>query len=95
MTLAGVSTRQEIGKYQVYFVSSLAPVVVSLYLLYISSRRTLCGTLDYLPPEMVAKRTHTAKVDHWALGVLTYEFIVGSAPFEASGSEGILETLCA
>lgn len=48
-------------------------------------RTTLCGTLDYLPPEMVAHRPHTERVDHWALGVLTYEFLVGSAPFEGNG----------
>ncbi|OCH90459.1 kinase-like protein [Obba rivulosa] len=45
-------------------------------------RTTLCGTLDYLPPEMVEGRDHTEKVDYWALGVLTYEFICGAPPFE-------------
>ncbi|CAL1713551.1 unnamed protein product [Somion occarium] len=45
-------------------------------------RTTLCGTLDYLPPEMVEGRDHSEKVDLWALGVLTYEFIVGNPPFE-------------
>jgi aurora kinase len=54
-------------------------------------RQTLCGTPDYLPPEMVAKltrnnnnnnRSYDEKVDLWSLGVLTYEFLVGEAPFE-------------
>ncbi|KAJ6172419.1 Serine/threonine-protein kinase ark1 [Penicillium chermesinum] len=50
-------------------------------------RQTMCGTLDYLPPEMVAPRAgsenyYTEKVDLWSLGVLTYEFLVGEAPFE-------------
>ncbi|TXT13366.1 hypothetical protein VHUM_00733 [Vanrija humicola] len=45
-------------------------------------RHTLCGTLDYLPPEMVEGKEHTSKVDLWALGVLCYEFIVGGPPFE-------------
>ncbi|KAM0747553.1 kinase-like protein [Meredithblackwellia eburnea MCA 4105] len=45
-------------------------------------RTTLCGTLDYLPPEMVEGREHSDKVDLWALGVLTYEFLVGVPPFE-------------
>lgn len=46
------------------------------------SRKTLCGTLDYLPPEMVEGKEHNEKVDHWALGVLTYEFLCGVPPFE-------------
>lgn len=46
------------------------------------SRKTLCGTLDYLPPEMVLGKEHSEKVDLWALGVLTYEFLCGNPPFE-------------
>ena len=53
------------------------------------SRTTLCGTLDYLPPEMVEGKPHTDRVDYWALGVLTYELLVGTAPFEASGPSGV------
>ncbi|KIM78445.1 hypothetical protein PILCRDRAFT_824329 [Piloderma croceum F 1598] len=49
-------------------------------------RMTLCGTLDYLPPEMVEGREHSEKVDYWALGVLTYEFLIGNPPFEDRNS---------
>jgi len=45
-------------------------------------RTTLCGTLDYLAPEMVEKKSHDAKIDLWSLGVLIYEFLVGGPPFE-------------
>ena len=45
-------------------------------------RQTLCGTLDYLPPEMVEGKDHNEKVDLWSLGVLCYEFLVGVPPFE-------------
>lgn len=49
-------------------------------------RETLCGTLDYLPPEMVNPRnqdkSYDERVDLWSLGVLLYEFLVGKAPFE-------------
>ncbi|KAL3566400.1 hypothetical protein D5086_031815 [Populus alba] len=46
-------------------------------------RRTMCGTLDYLPPEMVQSVEHDASVDIWSLGVLCYEFLYGVPPFEA------------
>jgi aurora kinase len=49
-------------------------------------RNTLCGTLDYLPPEMIKSGSkdnwYNEKVDLWSLGVLMYEFLVGEAPFE-------------
>ena len=51
-----------------------------------SRRKTMCGTLDYLPPEMIKSGTsdnyYNEKIDLWSLGVLTYEFLVGEAPFE-------------
>eukprot|EP00243_Klebsormidium_subtile_P013813 TRINITY_DN9388_c0_g1_i1.p1 TRINITY_DN9388_c0_g1~~TRINITY_DN9388_c0_g1_i1.p1 ORF type:complete len:347 (+),score=92.39 TRINITY_DN9388_c0_g1_i1:560-1600(+) len=50
-----------------------------------SRRQTLCGTLDYLPPEMVEGREHDAMVDVWSLGVLLFEFLFGVPPFEAAG----------
>eukprot|EP00033_Pygsuia_biforma_P004355 GCRY01004774.1.p1 GENE.GCRY01004774.1~~GCRY01004774.1.p1 ORF type:complete len:378 (+),score=75.00 GCRY01004774.1:188-1321(+) len=50
-----------------------------------SRRHTLCGTLDYLPPEMIEGRDHDKSVDIWSLGVLMYEFLVGHPPFETEG----------
>lgn len=48
----------------------------------------MCGTLDYLPPEMIEGHTHSEKVDLWCIGVLCYECLVGNPPFEtASHSE--------
>ncbi|RIB07331.1 Anthranilamide 10 bound To Auroraa [Gigaspora rosea] len=48
----------------------------------IQRRRTICGTLDYLPPEMVEGKEHDEKIDLWSLGVLCYELLTGTAPFE-------------
>lgn len=50
-----------------------------------SRRKTLCGTLDYLPPEMVAGEAHDRGVDVWSLGVLAFELLYGAPPFEAQG----------
>ena len=47
-----------------------------------SRRATLCGTVDYLSPEMLLQEPHDERVDHWCVGVLTYEFLVGKPPFE-------------
>uniref|UniRef100_A0A182JR94 Aurora kinase n=1 Tax=Anopheles christyi TaxID=43041 RepID=A0A182JR94_9DIPT len=52
-----------------------------------SSRTTLCGTLDYLSPEMVQGQPHTKTVDLWSLGVLAYELVCGKAPFLATTYE--------
>jgi len=46
-------------------------------------RHTTCGTLDYLPPEMVEGEPHDHNVDIWALGVLLFEFLTGRPPFES------------
>merc|ERR1712142_887937 len=51
-----------------------------------SRRATMCGTLDYLPPEMIAGDLHDERVDHWALGILTYEFLCGKPPFESESN---------
>ena len=53
---------------------------------FVGRRGTLCGTLDYLPPEMIEGKMHDEKVDLWSLGVLCYEFLVGKPPFEAQGN---------
>ena len=37
----------------------------------------MCGTLDYLSPEMVEREDHDYRVDIWSLGVSCYEFCNG------------------
>jgi len=53
-----------------------------------SRRETFCGTLDYLPPELVNSVPYDEKVDVWALGILLYEFLTGETPFIAKTKEG-------
>lgn len=46
-------------------------------------RNTMCGTLDYLPPEMIESKDYGPEVDIWTVGILCYEFLVGAPPFES------------
>eukprot|EP00742_Colponemidia_sp_Colp-10_P010510 GILJ01011543.1.p1 GENE.GILJ01011543.1~~GILJ01011543.1.p1 ORF type:complete len:490 (-),score=66.12 GILJ01011543.1:181-1650(-) len=46
-------------------------------------RKTLCGTLDYLAPEMVEGKEYDAAVDVWCLGITMYEFLTATPPFAA------------
>ena len=49
-----------------------------------SNRRvTRCGTLDFMPPEMLATddKPYGREVDYWTLGCLAFELLTGQAPF--------------
>ncbi|EAY02261.1 AGC family protein kinase [Trichomonas vaginalis G3] len=56
-------------------------------------RSTLCGTLDYLPPEMLNGEKYDFAVDIWGIGVLLYEFLTGNAPFEEPERDKTIERI--
>ncbi|CCI41941.1 unnamed protein product [Albugo candida] len=48
---------------------------------------TICGTAEYMAPEMVSACGHNTSVDIWALGVLTFEMLCGETPFAVTSHE--------
>lgn len=47
-----------------------------------SDRKTFCGTLDYVSPEVSNGKAYDNKIDCWSVGVLAYELMTGFPPFE-------------
>ncbi|XP_076471497.1 serine/threonine-protein kinase PLK1-like isoform X2 [Babylonia areolata] len=47
-------------------------------------KRTLCGTPNYIAPEVLGKKGHSYEVDAWSLGCILYTLLVGKPPFETS-----------
>lgn len=56
---------------------------------------SILGTLEYMAPELILQNTppFTEKLDIWAIGVLTYECLVGKSPFAASKEKEIMHNI--
>lgn len=56
-------------------------------------RSSICGTFEYMSPEIVYSGQHSQKVDIWCLGILLYEMLHGMPPYVASSMEDIKQEL--
>ena len=50
-------------------------------------RETICGTIQYLAPEILNNEPYNHSIDVWCLGIITYELLYGRSPFDINSKE--------
>ena len=43
--------------------------------------KTICGTVEYIAPEVLARKGYGRSVDLWSAGILLYEMVAGLSPY--------------
>ncbi|XP_074979254.1 inactive serine/threonine-protein kinase PLK5 isoform X5 [Caretta caretta] len=56
-------------------------------------RGVVCGTPNYLAPEVIAKKGHSFQSDIWALGCIMYTALTGCSPFEITHKQEMYQCI--
>lgn len=56
--------------------------------------RTICGTLQYIAPEVLAMQTYTHAADWWSLGILMYSLLAGHFPVKPGKDHFEMAKMC-
>lgn len=54
---------------------------------------SICGTSEYLAPEIILNKGHGMEVDWWALGILVYEMLTGNLPFTGNSPHVVYQKI--
>ncbi|KAE8666540.1 Serine/threonine-protein kinase AtPK2/AtPK19 [Hibiscus syriacus] len=54
---------------------------------------SMCGTLEYMSPEIVTGKGHDKAADWWSVGILLYEMLTGKPPFTGGNRQKVQEKI--
>lgn len=55
---------------------------------------SVCGTPEYLSPEVILGLGYNKSADWWAVGIIMYELLTGTNPFYSQDTEKLYELIC-
>jgi p70 ribosomal S6 kinase len=55
--------------------------------------KTVCGTIEFMAPEVLNSQQYNKSVDYWSLGVLMYDMLTGKPPFRGANYQKIMESI--
>ena len=54
---------------------------------------SVCGTPQYMSPEVIAEQGHDMQSDWWALGIVMYELATGNPPFQSKDLDAMADNI--